>query len=431
MLHKTKAIENEVGIIVSIAQKGSDRALVLEHLDELEFLAGTAGVEIAARMVQERAKPDGATYIGKGKVQELKELIADEQARLVIFDDDLSPAQARNLERELEVKVLDRSGLILDIFATRARSLEARTQVELAQYQYLYPRLTRMWTHLSKQYGGVGTKGPGETQIETDRRIVRYRIQRLKEKLAEIDVQKQQQRKQRATMLRFALVGYTNAGKSTLMNFITDAQVYTENQLFATLDTTVRQFTLPKGQTALLSDTVGFIRKLPTHLIASFRSTLAESVESDMLLHVVDVSHHAFREHVGVVRDTLDSLHIGQKPTVLVFNKIDAVEDKDLLRGLEFEYPGSIFLSARSGLNVRALLLRMQEFHDAQGKVLTIDLPYHAMKELSFLYEIGEILTREDGDNGICLTLRITTEKEHAVRKRVEQYIRPEETVLT
>lgn len=424
MIHEVQSIEHERAIVICVLQKGSDRTIATEHLDELEFLAETANVDVCARLIQERAKPDGATYIGKGKVEELKELLEGENAKVVIVDDDLTPAQARNLERQLEVKVIDRSALILDIFANRARTLEAKTQVELAQYQYLLPRLTRMWTHLSKQYGGVGTKGPGETQIETDRRIVRYRIQRLKEKLNEIDVQKVTQRKQRQSMARFALVGYTNAGKSTLMNLITDATVYVENQLFATLDTTVRQFNLPSGQTCLLSDTVGFIRKLPPHLVASFRSTLAESIESDMLLHIVDVSNPSFREHISVVMETLEHLNIHNKPLLLVLNKTDLIEDKDVLRNIEFEFPGSISISAQQGLNVRTLLQKLQEFHDSLGTTLTLEFPYSSMAMVGKVYSLAEVIERTDNDDGVSMTIRITSDKLPAFRNLYETYIR-------
>ncbi len=423
MITENTRIQLETAIIVSVARKGEDRKIVYEHLDELAFLAETAHVQVAERMIQERVSPDRGTYIGKGKVEELKALIEEHKAQLIIADTELSPVQIRNLERELEVKVIDRSALILDIFATRARSLEAKTQVELAQLQYLMPRLSRMWTHLSKQYGGVGTKGPGETQIESDRRMIKVRIQRLKEKLEEIDLQRKEQRKQRAGMIRFALVGYTNAGKSTLMNVMTKADVYTENQLFATLDTTVRQIELPQGLTALLSDTVGFIRKLPTHLVASFRSTLAESIESDMLIHLVDVSNHAFREHLEVVQETLNSLNVGDKPTLLVFNKMDMVEDKDFLRSLDEEYPGCIKISALSGINVLEVLNRMQAFSDSVNTLMRFSLPYSAMKELAVLYENTEVLSREEDENGIQIQARVSPTQEGLIRNKYKQYI--------
>ncbi len=424
MITEQTRIQQETAIVVSVAKKGEDRRIVFEHLDELAFLAETAHVHVAERMIQERVSPDVGTFIGKGKVEELKALIEEHKAQLIIADCELSPVQIRNLERELQVKVIDRSALILDIFATRARSLEAKTQVELAQLQYLMPRLSRMWTHLSKQYGGVGTKGPGETQIESDRRMIKIRIQRLKEKLEEIDQQRREQRKQRIGMVRFALVGYTNAGKSTLMNVMTKADVYTEDQLFATLDTTVRQIELPQGTTALLSDTVGFIRKLPTHLVASFRSTLAESIESDMLLHIVDVSHHAFREHLAVVQETLNSLKVAEKPTLLVFNKMDAVEDKELLHSLDFEYPGCIKISALSGLNVRELLARMQAYCDSVNKLMQFSLPYSAMKEMALIYEHAEVLRREEDEDGVHLEARVAPAQEGLIRNKFSRYIR-------
>ncbi len=424
MITEKSSIQQETAIVISVGTKGEDRSIVFEHLDELAFLAETAHVNVAEKLIQERVSPDVRTYIGKGKVDELRELIEQHKAQLIIADSELSPVQIRNLERELNVKVLDRSALILDIFATRARSVEAKTQVELAQLQYLMPRLSRMWTHLSKQYGGVGTKGPGETQIESDRRLIKLRIQRLKEKLKEIDQQRKEQRKQRSGLLRFALVGYTNAGKSTLMNVMTSADVYTEDQLFATLDTTVRQLELPSGTIALLSDTVGFIRKLPTHLVASFRSTLAESVESDMLLHIVDVSHHAFREHLMVVQQTLESLDVGDKPTLLIFNKIDLIEDKEMLRSLDFEYPGCLKISAAKGLNVRELLGRMQDYSDSITKTMDFFLPFSAMKDLAVLYQNTEILERADEESGILVRARISPTQEGLIRNKFKQYIR-------
>ncbi len=426
MITEQRTIQRETAVLVSVAPKGGDRELVFEHLDELAFLAETAMVDVADRIIQERTSPDVATFIGRGKVTELKECIEKHGAQLIIADDELSPVQIRNLERELEVKVIDRSALILDIFATRARSVEARTQVELAQLQYLMPRLSRMWTHLSKQYGGVGTKGPGETQIESDRRLIKVRIQRLKEKLNTIDSQRREQRKQRLNMTRFALVGYTNAGKSTLMNVLTDAEVYAQDELFATLDTTVRQLELPSGRIALLSDTVGFIRKLPTHLVASFRSTLAESIESDMLLHVVDVSHHAFREHMAVVQETLVALKADTKPLLLIFNKIDAVQDRDLLATLRVEYPDAVQISAKSGLNVRSILKRMQEFCDSVNSTLILDVPFSAMKDLSLLYQNADILSRVDGETGIQVEARISPSQEGMIRNRFKEYIRTE-----
>ncbi len=404
-------IQPEKAIAVAVERKGADRDLAFEHLKELESLAKTAGAEIVEKVYQELDRPNPKTVLGKGKIEELKLMLLEEDYSMIIFDDDLSPAQVKNLENTLQVKVLDRSGLILDIFAQHARSLEAKLQVELAQSQYLLPRLTRMWTHLSKQYGGVGTKGPGETQIETDRRMLKIRIQLLKEKISEISVQKEQQRKGRASLTRYALVGYTNAGKSTLMNMLTEAGVYVENKLFATLDTTVRSFELPSGQKALISDTVGFIRKLPTHLVASFRSTLAEAAEADVLVHVVDVSHPFFRMHIKAVEETLASLNIKDRPTLLVLNKIDLIAEKEMLGDLSQEFPDSIFLSAKRGINIAALMDLFQKKFDEAGHFEKLMIPYSHSALVAKLYAMGEIVSREDTDHGTKLEIKLQPEK--------------------
>jgi len=421
LLPTDKPIER--AIVVSVVKKGGDRIQAMEYLDELAFLAETAGADVIAKVYQERVRPDRATMIGKGKVAEIQEMIEQDEIQSVIFDDDLTPMQVRNLEQEWKIKVLDRSGIILDIFASRARSMEAKTQVELAQLQYLMPRLTRMWTHLSKQFGGIGTKGPGETQIETDRRLIRDRITKLKEKLRDIDMQRKQQRKGRDHMPRFALVGYTNAGKSTLMNMMTGADAYVEDKLFATLDTTVRQCELPNGQLMLLSDTVGFIRKLPTHLVASFRSTLAEAAEADALIHLVDCTHSSFKEHIQVVRDTLASLDIQDKTTLLVFNKIDQLQDTGFIRDLQVEFPGCICISAFKGLNIVSLLDRLQEIALASSTMLQFLLPYDAMKVLPKMYDAGEIAEREDTDDGIRLSVYVPAEKRDALLRIAGDYV--------
>lgn len=408
MIETTPKIEKAIAF--TAIRKGSDRELALEHLDELSFLAETAGAVVVEKFYQELAKPNVATLIGKGKVQELLKEVEDNDVSLVIFDEDLSPVQVRNLERELKIKVLDRSGIILDIFASRAKSLEAKTQVELAQMQYIMPRLTRMWTHLSKQFGGIGTKGPGETQIETDRRIVREKIQFLKNKLSEIEKNREIQRKSRANMPKFALVGYTNAGKSTLMKTLTEADVYIEDKLFATLDTTVRGFELPNGSKAVLSDTVGFIRKLPTHLVASFRSTLAEAKEADVLVHVVDISHEFFRDQIKVVESTLDDLKIFEIPTILVLNKIDLMEDRIGLAYIKEEFPNAIFISAERGINIQTLLEEMQRVYDANSNDFYILLPYSEMSKIAKLYSLGDIIEQKDTDIGSEFKIRIKPE---------------------
>ncbi len=321
---------SERAVLVGLITANQNEAKTNEYLDELAFLAETAGAMPERRFLQRLDYPNPRTYVGTGKLQEIKDYIEmtaeDEEGGvgLVIFDDELSPKQMQNIERELQVKILDRTSLILDIFALRAQTANAKTQVELAQYQYLLPRLTRLWTHLERQRGGIGMRGPGETQIETDRRIILDRISRLKEELRNIDRQKVIQRKNRGKMVRVALVGYTNVGKSTLMNLLSKSEVFAENKLFATLDTTVRKVIID-NLPFLLSDTVGFIRKLPTHLVDSFKSTLDEVREADMLVHVVDISHPAFEEQIEVVNRTLhDICPDEEKPVIIVFNKIDA-----------------------------------------------------------------------------------------------------------
>ena len=315
---------NEKTVLVGLVTLRQNEAKVNEYLDELDFLARTAGAEPQKRFIQKLEYPNPRTYVGKGKLEEILKYIEDNEIGLVIFDDDLSPKQVANIERELKVKILDRTSLILDIFAKRAQTATARTQVELAQYQYLLPRLTRMWTHLERQRGGIGMRGPGETQIETDRRIILDKISRLKEELQHIDRQKSIQRKNRGKLTRIALVGYTNVGKSTLMNLLSKSEVFAENKLFATLDTTVRKVIID-NLPFLLTDTVGFIRKLPTHLVESFKSTLDEVRDADILVHVVDISHPGFEEQIEVVNKTLKEVCGGiAKPVIMVFNKIDA-----------------------------------------------------------------------------------------------------------
>ena len=328
-MHDTAKVADNA-ILVGVMERFQSEQEVTDFLDELEFLASTAGVVTKKRFVQRLDRPDIRTFVGSGKLSEIKQFVDAEQIKVVIFDDELSPSQMRNLEKELERKVLDRTNLILDIFASRAKTAHAKTQVELAQYQYLLPRLAGMWTHLERQRGGIGMRGPGEKEIETDRRIVRDRIALLKEDLQKIDKQMASQRKNRGELIRVALVGYTNVGKSTIMNMLAKSEVFAENKLFATLDTTVRKVVIDNVP-FLLSDTVGFIRKLPTHLIESFKSTLDEVREADILIHVVDISHPNFDDHINVVNQTLMDIKAHNKPTILVFNKIDAYtyEQKD------------------------------------------------------------------------------------------------------
>jgi len=334
MLEK-KESKLEKSILIGVISPQVSEEIVTEHLDELEFLTYTAGGEVLKRFTQRVQTPNPKTHIGSGKMNEIEDYINQEEITTVIFDDELSAAQQRNIEKQFKCKILDRTGLILDIFAQRAKTSYARTQVELAQYEYLLPRLTGLWTHLERQRGGIGMRGPGETEIETDRRIVRDRISLLKKKLAKIDRQMETQRGKRRALVRVALVGYTNVGKSTLMNVISKSKVFAENKLFATLDTTVRKVVIG-NLPFLLSDTVGFIRKLPTQLVESFKSTLDEVREADLLVHVVDISHPNFEDHIEAVNKVLEEIDSDKKPSLLVFNKIDQyvpeqIEEDDLV----------------------------------------------------------------------------------------------------
>lgn len=378
--------KTERAVLIGIVTPEQNEVAVNEYLDELAFLSETAGVEPLKRFTQKIEQPNSVTFVGKGKLSEIAQYVEENEIGVAIFDDELSPKQIRNIEQVLKIKILDRTGLILDIFARRAQTAHAKTQVELAQYRYMLPRLTRLWTHLERQRGGVGMRGPGETQLETDRRIILDKISLLKQQLKDIDKQKSVQRKNRGKMVRVALVGYTNVGKSTLMNLLAKSEVFAENKLFATLDTTVRKMVI-HNLPFLLTDTVGFIRKLPTELIESFKSTLDEVREADLLVHVVDVSHPNFEEQITVVENTLREITAGEeKPYLLVFNKLDAFswvpkEDDDLspvkrenITPEELKKtwmaklgPDCLFISAKNGTGVeelkRILYERVKEIH--------------------------------------------------------------------
>lgn len=378
---ETNAIYEERAVLVGLITPKQNEQKANEYLDELAFLADTAGAVTVRKFLQRVENANPRTFVGKGKLEEIREFVKENDISMVIFDDDLSTKQVSNIERELQVKILDRTSLILDIFAKRAQTANAKAQVELAQYQYLLPRLTRMWTHLERQRGGIGMRGPGETQIETDRRIILDKISRLKNELAAIDRQKSIQRKNRGKLTRVALVGYTNVGKSTLMNLLSKSEVFAENKLFATLDTTVRKVIID-NLPFLLTDTVGFIRKLPTHLVDSFKSTLDEVRDADILVHVVDISHPGFEEQIEVVNSTLKEICGGQvdKPVLMVFNKIDAFtytpKDADdltprdrsniSLDELKQSWMGKmgencVFISARTGKNIDELKVKLYE----------------------------------------------------------------------
>lgn len=334
MIEKSRIQNEETAVLVGVVQKEQTEQEVQEYLDELAFLAETAGAVTVKRFVQKLAHPNSHTFVGKGKLQEIKSYVQSRNVNLVIFDDELSGSQITNIEKEVDVKTIDRSDLILDIFARRAKTAQAKAQVELAQYQYILPRLRGMWKHLERLGGGIGTRGPGETEIETDRRIVRDKISLLRKRLAEIDKQAFTQRKERGEFIRVALVGYTNVGKSTIMNLLSKSEVLAENKLFATLDTTTRKIVYEQTP-FLLSDTVGFIRKLPHHLVESFKSTLDEVREADILLHVVDISHSNYEDQIGVVNKTLQEIKAFEKPIITIFNKIDLYQQKTFDEWLE------------------------------------------------------------------------------------------------
>lgn len=393
MIEKKKAIQSEEKtVLVGLIQNDQTSEQVTEYLDELAFLSETAGAHAVKRFTQRLAHPDSRTFVGKGKLEEIKNYVSGKDISLVIFDDELTGSQISNIEKELGVKTIDRSDLILDIFASRARTAQAKVQVELAQYQYLLPRLKGMWSHLERQGGGIGTRGPGETEIETDRRIVKDKISLLRKRLAEIDKQSFTQRKERGELIRVALVGYTNVGKSTIMNVLSKSEVFAENKLFATLDTTTRKVVF-ENTPFLLSDTVGFIRKLPHHLVESFKSTLDEVREADILLHVVDISHPQYEDQIGVVNKTLQELKAFEKPILTIFNKMDLYEEKnfdewlddsvkqEILRELKEKWDEAtenncVFISAQEKNNIDALReLILEKVRD----MYKIRYPYRTM----------------------------------------------------
>lgn len=412
--------ETERAILITINTGDYSKNQVEEHLDELELLADTAGAETVFKIMQDRHRPDPAYFIGKGKAEEVAQLIELNDIKLVIFDDDLNPTQVRNLEKVFDRKVLDRSGLILDIFASHAKTREAKTQVELAQLQYMLPRLTRAWTHLSKQYGGIGTKGPGETQIETDRRIIRTRISKLKENLDKIDAQQKTKSAGRKEFITATLVGYTNAGKSTLINRLTNAGVLAEDKLFATLDSTTRAFEIEKGKKVLLSDTVGFIRKLPHHLVASFKSTLNVVRDADIILHVIDVSHEYFEDHIKVVEDTLKDLDSGKKVQVKVFNKIDALKDRHKIDLITHRYPESIFISAERGIGIQKLTEMLNNIYEKNYVEQKLKLSHSASKIISKIYELAEVLDTVYEDEYVLISYRASSANNNLIQKLIQ-----------
>ncbi|MCK5853515.1 GTPase HflX [bacterium] len=400
----------ETCLLVGLIQAGQNKWVIEDHLDELRELAQTAGAKVAEMFMQERSAPDPAYFIGKGKAEEIAMFVEMNTVDIVIFDDELSPAQTRNLEKLFEIKVIDRAALILDIFAAHARSGEARTQVELAQLNYLLPRLTRQWSHLSRQVGGIGTKGPGETQLETDRRLVRTRIANLKKRLQKIEKQTKTQRQKRSDIFRAALIGYTNAGKSTLMNAVTNSDVMVEDKLFATLDTTIRKLSLSNDNHILLSDTVGFIRKLPHHLIASFRSTLAEAIEADLLIHVVDATQTNYKENIEVVSHILNDLEVGKKPQLLVFNKVDLIKTDARFNELKHLYPEALFISAKRHIGINSLRKSIDGIISMQYEVANVKVDYSNGQAENRIYKLAKVIDKKFDEKYIYFTIKYPLE---------------------
>lgn len=409
-------------VLVGMVRVSRSRWEIEDQLEELRALAQTSGAEIIEQFIQERVTPDPAYFIGRGKVEELADFVQLNEIDLVIFDDELSPAQTRNIENIVGKKVIDRSALILDIFADHARSAEAKVQVELAQLNYLLPRLTRQWQHLSRQVGGIGTKGPGETQLETDRRLVRRRIAHLKDRLEHIENQSRIQRQQRKNVFRAALIGYTNAGKSTLMNTLSDAGVVAEDRLFATLDTTVRRIDLSNNTTVLLSDTVGFIRKLPHHLVASFRTTLSEALEADLLIHVVDLSHPNHDAHIEVVRSLLHELDIATKPRLLVFNKVDRIKNSGRVAQIAASYPQAILLSARRHIGINLFKQELIRIIENQYEIKKLKLNYQMGPAEHLIHPIATVLEKKSDDSYLYLTVKYAREHKSAIEAIAEKY---------
>jgi GTP-binding protein HflX len=397
-------------VLVAAPRKGSaDARAMQEHLDELARLVDTAGADVVGRVTQNIESPNPATLIGEGKVAELAARLTAEGATLAIFDDELSPVQGANLERELKVRVLDRAEVILDIFSTRARSHEAKLQVELAQLEYLLPRLRRMWTHLSRIRGGIGLRGPGETQLETDRRMIRHKIQALKGKLRAVERHRENVRAGRAPMLSVSLVGYTNAGKSSLLRSLSGQhEIIVEDRLFATLDTLTREVDLGEGYRARVTDTVGFIRKLPHHLVASFRATLEEARSADVLLHVVDASHPDWEEQMAVVEDVLAELGLQDRPILPVFNKIDRLHDAvEFGRRVHAVYPGAVLTTTMRTDGLESLRAALRQREQIARPAVRVRLPLSDGARVAALYRLGEVLQRREVDGAYEVLVRL------------------------
>jgi GTP-binding protein HflX len=431
-MNRVDSVASEAALLVGVLS--ADRPGCGEPLAELEGLAQTAGTEVVGHLTQRRETPDAATYLGKGKVEELKRLVDMTEADVVIFDNDLTPAQTRNLEQSLGVKVLDRTELILDIFASRARTHEARLAVELAQLEYSMPRLKRMWTHLSRQRKGVGLRGPGEKQLEVDRRLVEKRITDLRAELNAIHSRRQREVRARRDLMTVSLVGYTNAGKSTLLNALTGADVHTEDALFATLDTRTRRWQLPGWGPVLLSDTVGFIRDLPHHLIASFKATLEEARQADLLLHVADAGNPAVYEQIGAAYKVLEEMGIEAKDTLLVLNKVDALPTRARLDGLVNRYPNAVGISARTGYGMANLAAAVSEALSRTFLDVDVETGVENGRLLAYLAAHGEILSKQYYDSRVVVHCRVPerylgrVRDDEAVVRPHQNQAKPEDT---
>ena len=401
-------IKKEKALMVGVIHGNVDEATTYEHLEELELLAVTAGAEVVGQITQRLKKLNPQFLVGKGKADQIVGQAKELDAQLIIFDDDLSPAQAKNFMNLTDnLKVIDRSAIILDIFRQHAKTREAKTQVELAHLEYLLPRLTRQWTHLERQMGGIGTRaGMGETQIEIDRRLIRTRISKLKKELIKIDQERIIQSRGRQKFFRAALVGYTNAGKSTLMNALSDADVYVQDQLFATLDTTIRQVDINDSHKILLSDTVGFVRKLPHDLVASFRSTLKEVVDADLLLLVLDASSPQVLDHYNTIKNVLEEIAAGDKRNLIVLNKIDLVEDMQVLNQLKQSFPDAVMISALDKLRLDELLKSIQSIMDESFQTVEVDIPFTDGKTISEIQDDMDVLHREYYNEGVRMTIK-------------------------
>ena len=403
-----KEIVNEKTIIIGVIQSGQTDEIINEHLDELELLAETAGAEVVGRITQKVSKINSATFIGKGKANQIISQAKELDVKLIIFDDELSPGQIKNYHNLSDkIKVLDRSGLILDIFRKHARTKEATTQVDLAYLEYLLPRLTRQWTHLERQMGGIGTRaGMGETQIEVDRRLIRTRITRLKRDLKKIEKERDTQSTRRQSEFRVSLVGYTNAGKSTLFKAITGAEVYIKDQLFATLDTTIRKLDLDSSHEILLSDTVGFIRKLPHNLVASFKSTLKEVLEADLILVVLDISSPQIKDHVNTIADVLKEMGANEIPIIQVLNKVDLISDGKMIEKLQRSFPEAVTISAQNHLKLSDIKQRIIQMMESNYKTVDLQFSYNDGRIISQVQKGVEVLKREYEEDSVRLKIR-------------------------